>query len=445
MIKTFFTPKVPTTKPFKPFKPFKLFNMQTLLQSHKAQALIFLFIWVVSMVLSAEFVLSVSMIALLALALFQLEIDGPQVRVFFRKTLKDNFRKYWKHKAWLAVSVPFLLVLISVLWSSDVDYTLERLRIKLPFLVLPFAFASMPALRKKEIFTILYFLLAMMSIISLYVLTNFLVNFDEIMEQLGRGGHLPTPSNHIRFSLTLAFTIIGGIALWAENFHFKQSFERYIIGGMTMFLFIFIHVLSVRSGIMALYLGLFVLAGYYIFIKRKYLWGVLGMAAIIGVPFIAYQAVPSFKLKVDYAIWDYKQFKQNIGGQYPDSERIVSMMIGWDIGKKNMLLGVGAGDLKKEVKNIYENELAGKYNFRMPHNQLISIFAGTGIIGLIIFIVAYFYPLFYKKNFRQPLFLALHAVVFMSFLMENTIENNFGISMYLFFLLIGLNYLNNKE
>ena len=97
------------------------------------------------------------------------------------------------------------------------------------------------------------------------------------------------------------------------------------------------------------------------------------------------------------------------------------------------------------MKRVYETEHVGKYNFRMPHNQLISIFAGTGIIGLVIFLAAFFFPLFYKKNFRQPLFLALHAVVFMSFFMENTIENNFGISMYLFFLLVGLNYLQNRE
>lgn len=419
--------------------------MQTLLQSYKAQALIFLFIWVVSMVLSAEFVLSVSMIGLLVLALFQLEIDGPQVRVFFRKNLKENFREFWQYKAWLAVTIPFFLVLVSALWSGDVDYTLERLRIKLPFLILPFAFASMPALRKKEIFTILYFLLVMMSIISLYVLIDFLVNFDEVMALLGKGGHLPTPSNHIRFSLTLAFAIIGGIALWAEKFHFQQTSERYIIGGMTLFLFIFIHVLSVRSGILALYLGLFVLAGYYVFIKKKYLWGLMGMIGIIGLPFIAYQAVPSFKLKVDYAVWDFKQFQQGGGGHYPDSERLISMTKGLELAKENWLFGVGAGDLKKAMKNKYENELAGSYNFRMPHNQLISIFAGTGIIGLIVFLAAFFYPLFYKKNFRQPLFLALHAVVFMSFFMENTIENNFGISMYLFFLLMGLNYLFNQK
>jgi len=418
--------------------------MRTLLQSYKAQALVFLFIWVVSMVLSAEFVLSVSMIGLLVLALIELEIDGPQVQVSFRHNLKENFKKYWQYKAWLAASVPFFIVLVSACWSGDVDYSLERLRIKLPFLILPFAFASMPPLRKKEILTILYFLLVMMGIISLYVLIDFLVNFQEIMEVIGRGGHLPTPSNHIRFSLTLALTIIGGLALWAEKFHIRQPFERYIIGGLTLFLFVFIHILSVRSGILALYLGLFVLGIYYIFFRKKYLLGLAGLVTILSLPVIAYQTVPSFKLKVDYAFWDFKQFQQGTGGQYPDSERLISMQTGLDIAKNNPLFGVGAGDLKQEMKRQYETVLAGKYNFRMPHNQLISLLAGTGTVGFLIFLGGFFFPLFYKKNFRQPLFLALHAVVFMSFFMENTIENNFGISMYLFFLLIGLNFLSNK-
>jgi hypothetical protein len=52
--------------------------------------------------------------------------------------------------------------------------------------------------------------------------------------------------------------------------------------------------------------------------------------------------------------------------------------------------------------------------------------------------------LFYRKNFENPVFLAFHTLIFMSFLMESTIENNFGISIYLLFLLIGLVYLNQS-
>lgn len=397
------------------------------------------------MVLSAEFVLSVSMIALLLLALFQLKIDGPKVSLTLRDTLRENLRNYWQHKAWLAVSVPFLLVLVSWLWSTDMGYTLERLRIKLPFLVLPFAFAAMPPLRKREVFTILYFLLVIMSIISAYVLVNFIANFDAVMADLGRGGHLPTPSNHIRFSLTLALAILGGSVLWAEGFHFaEQKRERWLIGGMTLFLFVFIHVLSVRSGLVSLYIALLALGAWFVLVKKRYLLGLAGIAGVALLPVLAYLAVPSFKAKVDYARWDYLQFKQGIGRDYPDSERFASMQVGLDIGREHLLLGVGAGDLKQAMKNRYDTGQAGDYEYIMPHNQLVTIFAGTGLVGLGLFLAGFFFPLFYQKNWQNPLFLALHAVIFSSFFVENTIENNFGVSLYLFFLLVGVKYLEGE-
>lgn len=419
-------------------------TVQTILQSYKAQSVIFLFIYLVSMVLSAEAVLSISMIALVVLAVFQLKIDGPKIRVTLRDRLLENFEKYRRYTPWLAVSVPFLLVLASWPWSGDLHYTLERLRIKLPFLVLPFAFASMPPLRKREVLTILYFLLVTMSIISVYVLINFIAHFDAVMADLGRGGHLPTPSNHIRFSLTLALTILGGGALWVERFHFSSKNERWLIGGLTLFLFAFIHVLSVRSGLISLYLALLALGAWFVFAKQKYLLGLAGIAAVVALPVLAYFTVPSFRAKVEYARWDYRQFQQGTGTDYPDAERLTSVLIGLDIGREHPWFGVGAGDLDRVVHERYDSGAYGNYQFRMPHNQFVTIFAGTGLVGLALFTVAYLLPLFYRGNWRNPLFLALHAIIFSSYLVEATVENNFGVSMYLFFLLVGLKYLGEK-
>jgi O-antigen ligase len=432
--------------------------LQTFLQSYKAQAVTFLFIWLVSMVLSAEFVLSVSMIALLLLSLFQLKIEGPKVSLTLRDTLRQNLRNYWQNKAWLVVTIPFLLVLVSWPWSSDLGYTLERLRIKLPFLVLPFAFASMPPLRKREVCTILYFLLVIMSIISGYVLVNFIANFDAEMANLGRGGHLTTPSNHIRFSLMVALTILGGGALWLDKFSFQTKNEAVttppirnpqsvnpLIPCLTLFLFAFIHVLSVRSGLVSLYIALLALGAWFFLVKKRYLLGLLGIAGVAMLPVAAYLTVPSFKAKVDYARWDYLQFRQGIGSNYPDSERFTSMLLGLDIGREHPLLGVGAGDLKREVKQRYEAGQVGDYQYRMPHNQFVTVFAGTGLVGLALFLFGFFFPLFYQKNWHNPLFLALHGVIFTSFFVEDTIENNFGVSLYLFFLLVGVKYLAGER
>ncbi len=397
------------------------------------------------MLSSAEFVLSLSMIGLVALALFELHIDGPEVHLRWRSTLRQNWLRFRSYRPWLAITLFFFIVLVSALWSSDYSYTLERLRIKLPFLVLPFAFASMPPLKRKELLTILYFVVVMMFCLSLYVFIDFVVNYDECMDLLSKGGHLPTPSNHIRFSLTLALAILAGLVLFFEKFYLRANAERWVLGLMTLFLFGFIHLLSVRSGIVAMYLGLFILVVHWVFAKKKYLLGLAGLAVLLGLPFVAYYTIPTFKLKMDYARWDYLQFKQGQGAGYPDSERLTSMQAGLDIFMEHPVLGVGAGDLKAHMQHYYEKELAGKYNFRMPHNQFVTVMAGTGILGLLAFLLAFFTPLFFRCNFKQPLFVAFHAVIFLSFLMENTLENNFGVSLYLFFLLTGLSYLQGRN
>ena len=385
------------------------------------------------------------MIGLLATALFQLKFDGPRVRLTFRDSLAENWQRFKTEKVWWVITISFFMVLFSAVYSSDIAYTLERLRIKLPFLVLPFAFLSMPKLTKKECYAILYFLLVLMSITCCYVGMNYLADFENINDLIGRGRTMPTPSNHIRFSLTLALSIIGGVALWWDKFYFSSKNERYFIAGMTLFLFTFIHVLSVRSGILALYLGLFVVGIHHAIAAKKY-WIILATVTGLAIfPFLAYQLFPSFQKKMAYAEWDFMQYQQGVGGNYSDSERITSLKIGLEIGNAHPIFGVGAGDLKQEVQKLYDEKFAGQYSYRKPHNQFLSHYAGTGIVGVLLFCFAFFFPLFYQQNHRNPLFFALHAIIFMSFMMENTLENNFGISLYLFFLLMGLNYLNTKK
>jgi O-antigen ligase len=414
-----------------------------ILQSYKAQVFSLLFIWIVAMLFSAEFVLSIAMFLLVICAFFQIQYNGQQVKIGLRTDLRTNWQRYLSDKAFLAISLPFFLVLISALWSEDGGYTLERLRIKLPFLILPFAFASIPSLKKKEVLTVFYFLLLVMTVACLYVGMNYLAHFDEVNEMIGKGKPIPTPSNHIRFSLVLAFTIISGAALYVEGFYLQYKWERWLIPIATVFLFVFIHILSVRSGLLVLYLAIFFLSIRYAFLTRRYVLIGVVLAALISIPFLTYQTVPSFRQKVNYARWDFMQYLQGTGKTYSDSERFMSMELGMQIGNAHPVFGVGAGDLKKEVILTYQEVYAGDQPPKMPHSQFVSLYAGTGLVGLGIFLFSFFFPLLYKHRYRSLLFLGFHVVIFFSFFMENTIENNFGVSFYLLGTLLGIRYLED--
>ena len=81
----------------------------------------------------------------------------------FPKILRQN-------RSYVALSIPFILVLISGLWSEDLHYWLSRVQLRLPFLLLPFAFSQMPPLSKKHFQSLLAFFLIIISVNILFVL-----------------------------------------------------------------------------------------------------------------------------------------------------------------------------------------------------------------------------------------------------------------------------------
>jgi O-antigen ligase len=124
---------------------------------------------------------------------------------------------------------------------------------------LPLAFAWLPSISKRHYQGVFYAMLYLMFIVVVGVLINYAIDFQRINESLLHGKHVPVPMNHIRFSLMLALTIVSGIILYAEGYFWRKPWERYLIGAMVIFLTISIHILSVRSGIAALYATLGIL------------------------------------------------------------------------------------------------------------------------------------------------------------------------------------------
>ena len=392
----------------------------------------------------SKFLISISIIGLLAVSVFHLDFD-KSFPFGINPELISNFKNLLANKAYLSATIFFFIILISGLWSEDVYYLGERLRIKLPFLLLPFAFISIPPFNEKQYRSLFYFLIILMFFSSVAVGINYLLNFEKITETIKSGKVIPTPMSHIRFSLVLAFSILAGMVLWWKNFYIKFKWERHLIALITVFLFYFIHVLSVRSGLFVLYFSILFFCLRYIYLTRRYFWGIVAIIGIFFLPIIAYKTIQSFQAKVDYARRDIKMYSLGMGKHYSDSERLISFKVGLSVGNKNPLFGVGAGDLKKEVYAYYDDHHIDVSAPKMPHNQFISTYAGTGIVGLIIFLFAFFYPLWYHNYYREILFASFHLIVFFSFMVENTIETSIGVTFYAFFLLLSLNFLSGKE
>ena len=99
-------------------------------------------------------------------------------------------------------------------------------------------------------------------------------------------------------------------------------------------------------------------------------------------------------------------------------------------------MGVGAGDLPRETARLV-NQYFPKYleTPKMPHNQFLYILAGTGLLGLSLSLLAFYYPLWLNRYRRYYLFATFQVMVFVSFLVEYTIETAMGVAWYLFYTL----------
>jgi O-antigen ligase len=225
-----------------------------------------------------------------------------------------------------------------------------------------------------------------------------------------------------------------------ENlFYFR--IEKILLIVFTIFIILYIHVLAVRSGVLAFYVSAFVLLVKHL-IEVKY-FKVLFAAIICFLifPYIAYQLSPTFKTKYHYMKYDIEQYTSgNYNMVSSDIRRILSIRSGIDAAKENSTFGVGYGDIEQATFDSFDSKFpnAPKENRMLPHNQIIYTYTGLGWIGIVLFMTIFLIPLIYKKAWKNDLVLAIHIIVFSSFLSEYTFETQIGVAFYLLFLLLPL-------
>ena len=117
-------------------------------------------------------------------------------------------------------------------------------------------------------------------------------------------------------------------------------------------------------------------------------------------------------------------------------ERLEYWKAGMNILSNNILIGVGTGDINDVFKTYYNqsNSLLTEENRNRTHNMYLTVFITLGIFGIVLFILiqAYFIRLNFKK--RDVLALSFIVLILISFLIEDTLETQTGITFYALFL-----------
>ncbi len=364
------------------------------------------------------FLLSISSIGFSAIALYKVITE----------------KRKFTDKAYLpfaALMLIFLLTVISGINSEDVTHWVRHLRMKLPFLILPPAFYIMRVPVAKYFDTLCIFFMGVGVLSTIPVLMQF-VDVESLVGIIKKGQSINTPVDHIKYSIYIAFSILIALLFFIEKRYVFKYGKGFLLGA-GFYLFLFLHLLAVRSGLAVFYVAAFILIlRYAILLRNPILYLVLFLLAVS--PFVAYKTIPTLKKKVEYMVYDYKMYQKGDGENLSDSERLYSYEVGYEIFKESPILGSGIGDLKKLCRDRFMAKYQMDLN-KYPHNQFLFILAGSGLVGLLLFLIGMCYPIFYFRKKQDSLFFAIWLIVIISFLVENTIERSYGISFFLLFFL----------
>ncbi|MCX7954466.1 MAG: O-antigen ligase family protein [Bacteroidales bacterium] len=467
--------------------------------------------------------------------------------------LEGNFKKKYtllrENKHGVLFSFIFIVhvIWLLIIYPQDYNYAFNDLRIKLPILILPIVIGTSSKLSMKELKYILLSLLATFLISSLVIVFRFI--FKDYFNIIDYRQYSPYIS-HIRCSLIAVFCFYITLYFFKNNTYNIKYFWL----TLSVYIVIFIFIIKVYTGIIVLFITLFL---YLLFYERNYaIKGSLISILALIVLFIAYKTYniisefirgynakvpdkviftkngnPYYFIKENYdvengnrvwfwlceselreewnkrskykydslgkngyivkltllryltskglpkdaqacmslteeeigaiengisnvrylkgdfltnmiynIVWQYYHYKtMNYSAGMSFVQRLIYLKTAWYIIKKDYVCGVGTGNVKSAFNKAYietSSNLPEKYRLR-AHNQYLTFFISFGIIGFIVIWFIYFYVFFKNIKLKDEfLFVIFFTITLLSFLNEDTLETQAGVTFVVFYYVI---------
>ncbi|MBK9717057.1 MAG: O-antigen ligase family protein [Saprospiraceae bacterium] len=389
----------------------------------------------------AMYVVSASMVLMTALCLFQYKPTGFPFG--FNIGLKNTIRLLRKEPLFCWMIAYYFSFVISGLWSAEYIEWVHYSRLMLPFLFLPIIFIHQSPISNFKLNAVILIGILSVLITSGFILYDYFTNYEVYQLEILKGKPIKTYISHIRYSLIIAASCMILIHWLVVHWAFKFNWEKWVYAFCLLYLFIVIHILSVKSGLLGLYIGVFLYMSYYMLLRKKFsIWIICIISMVIIIASMIY-FIPSLKHKYLYSIWQIGEWSRGKWLYYSDIERWLSIQMGWNNILDHPILGTGIGDLKTSTDKLYMLHLNHK-EFKLAHNQFIFSWAYCGLPSLFSLMAMIYYSLFSNAQWRNPLILSLQGILLSSFLYEATLSSEIGICVYLYFTIIGWMIFKNK-
>lgn len=317
--------------------------------------------------------------------------------------------------------------LLSFLNSENTAEAGRKLILKLPVLCFPLLFI---ALRRTDARTRLQMAAAFLyavylpAAVSVY---NYLINktlFDQLILE-----SKPLPIEfgygiyHIQFSVLMAAAVLlGCFHLLQRKRHTGQKNTIRFIAILTLLNFVFLHILSARTGLLALYAGLVVLAlyeGRKLPLKMK----LFGLLAGLLLPLCLILLSSSLQNRLKNTAEDLKVVWRGAdANDYSFAMRVQAWQNAGAVIAAHPFTGVGLGDADSALYEHFGtfNPDITPSNRKNPHLQFLETAVQSGVISALLFLGII--VLMLSGAFASPLPIAMALMLFIASCFESILE-----------------------
>ena len=207
--------------------------------------------------------------------------------------IKQKIYRFWKNRSAVLISSVFLLHLLGLIYTSDFDYALNDIRIKISLLILPIIISSSIKLCKEK-FEKLMLIFVVSVIIGTIASVSELTGFNNYLRELANlttRQLIDTRSisifiSHIRFSLLICIAIYF-LCYMIYTYYNKTSLFRFILYNLLLiWLLVFLVILESITGIAVLLITALIMAGYFAVKKKSFSHKISCIIFLVATPVI---------------------------------------------------------------------------------------------------------------------------------------------------------------
>jgi O-antigen ligase len=339
----------------------------------------------------------------------------------------------------LVLSSVFLISIVSIIWSSDKKEAFQDIGRQLAILLFPliFSIAGLDWPQYKTRILKIFGFTCVLTILYLYADAIHIILYNKLplttlfsMSFLNHNFSGPIGLHATYCSMYVALSIAVFLHLFLNE---KRNNYRLMYAVAIGILLAGLLQLASRSVLIATII--LIIPGFPLFmpkgIQRFRFIAVSLLVLLIAI--LGITRIDSFKKRY------VGDLKNDLTQASINNEILEPRIIRWhytiELIKHSPLIGYGSGSEGRLLKEKYfENKLYNSYlNELNAHNQYLSILLRSGIVGLIIFLLALIYGFAMAWLNRDIVFAAFMIIISMVSFSENILDMNKGIFFYAFF------------